>query len=143
MDLNSLYTEIILEHSRNPQNKRPLPCATCHERGHNPSCGDDITLELQLEEGRVVDAAFTGNGCAISQASTSMMIDLIKGKTTREASKLTETFLAMIKQDLENDVDLKQLGDAVALKGVAQMPARVKCAVLAWHTLQEAIKTGA
>lgn len=140
MDLNSLYTQIILEHSRNTKNKRELPCATCKERGHNPSCGDDITLELQLEDERVVDAAFTGVGCAISQASTSMMIDLIKGKTTNEVAQLTDTFLAMIRQELDNDASLRDLGEAVALKGISQMPARVKCAVLAWHTLQEAIK---
>ncbi|KLU39111.1 MAG: nitrogen fixation protein NifU [Peptococcaceae bacterium 1109] len=143
MDLSTLYTEIILQHSRSSQNRRHLPCATCHERGHNPSCGDDIVLELQLEGGRVVDAAFTGQGCAISQASTSIMIDLIKGKTEEEARELAETFLAMIKHELPQGAELDVLGDAVALQGVAQMPARVKCAVLAWHTLQQAMKTGA
>ena len=143
MDLSTLYTEIILQHSRNSQNRRQLPCATCKERGHNPTCGDDITIELQVEDGRVVDAAFTGQGCAISQASTSMMIDLVRGKTTAEAQQLIDMFLAMIGQELGSDVDLNALGDAIALQGVAQMPARVKCAVLAWHTFQEAIKTGA
>jgi len=143
MDLNALYTEIILQHSRSSQNRRHLPCATCHERGHSPSCGDDITIELQLEGGRVVDAAFTGQGCAISQASTSIMIDLIKGKTADEARQLADLFLAMIRQELPCGAELDVLGDAVALQGVAQMPARVKCAVLAWHTLQEAIQKGA
>jgi nitrogen fixation NifU-like protein len=91
----------------------------------------------------VVDAAFTGQGCAISQASTSIMIDLIKGTTEEEARELAETFLAMIKHELPQGAQLDVLGDAVALQGVAQMPARVKCAVLAWHTLQQAMKTGA
>lgn len=143
MDLSALYTEIILHHSRSSQNRRHLSCATCKERGHNPACGDDILLELQLEEGRVVDAAFSGHGCAISQASTSIMIDLIKGKTIQEAQELVQTFLAMIRQELPGDAELRVLGDAVALKGVAQMPPRVKCAVLAWHTLQQAIEAGA
>ena len=123
MDLSSLYTELILEHSRNCDNKRHLDCATCTKRGHNPSCGDDITIELLMEDGKIVDAAFTGTGCAISQASTSMMIDLVKGRSAEEAQGLSEMFLGMIK-----------------FQNISNMPARVKCAVLAWHTLTQAIQ---
>ena len=97
MDLNAIYTELILEHSRHSCNKGHLDCANCVERGYNPSCGDDITLEFYLSNGIIESAAFTGTGCAISQASTSIMIDLVKGKSVEEAVKLADTFLGMIK----------------------------------------------
>ena len=121
MSLADIYTELIAEHSRSTENKHELAGATVKERGHNPSCGDEITLELIVEAGKIKDAAFTGVGCAISQASTSMMIDLVKGK------KLTEE-------------ELEELDEAAALEGVSHMPARVKCAVLSWHTLDTALK---
>lgn len=141
MSLESIYTDIILEHSQSDHNKRHLDCATCKERGHNPSCGDDIVLELIVKDDIVEDAAFTGTGCAISQASTSMMIDLINGKSVEEATILADTFLNMIKKIIEEESDLEILEDAVAFKNISNMPARVKCAVLAWHTLKEAIKS--
>ena len=140
MNLDALYTDLILEHSRNCENKRRLECATCSKRGHNPSCGDDITIELLLEEGQILDAAFTGNGCAISQASTSMMIDLVKGRSAEEVQKLTDIFLKMIRREIKNEEELEILDEAIAFQNISNMPARVKCAVLAWHTLKEAIK---
>lgn len=138
MDIRDIYTQIITEESRNSKNKRYLNHPTHEEKGHNPSCGDEITLQLQIENGVIKDASYVGIGCAISQASTSLMIDLVKGKTLEEAKKLCEIFLAMITEGLEGD-ELKLLKDAVALKNISTMPARVKCAVLAWHTLKNII----
>jgi nitrogen fixation NifU-like protein len=140
MDLDSVYTELIMEHNKNSRNKHSLEDADLSEHGHNPSCGDDITLELKFDGDTISDAAFTGSGCAISQASTSIMIDLIKGKSIEEALELVETFIAMIKKDIEDQQELRKLKDAMALKNISNMPARVKCAVLSWHTLKEALK---
>ncbi len=138
--LEEIYTEVITEHSRCQENKHPLECATCCRKGHNPSCGDEITLELQVEEGMVKDAAFTGAGCAISQASTDIMIDLMRGKTVEEAKALTEKFMAMIKREITDEDELEDLEEAIALKNISNMPARVKCALLAWRTLHEALE---
>lgn len=139
MDLNSIYSEIIMEHNRSKHNKRNLKEPDIAKRGHNPSCGDDITLQLKLNSNIVEDASFTGVGCAISQASTSIMIDLIKGKTIEDALDLVDTFLAMIKSEIEDKEELEKLEDAIAFENISNMPARVKCAVLAWHTLKEAL----
>ena len=138
--LGDLYTEVIGEHSRSPENKGELAAATVRERGHNPSCGDEITLELQIEDGIIKDAAFTGVGCAISQASTDIMIDLMRGKTVEEAKRLAELFTSMIKREVTNDAALEELDEAIALKNISNMPARVKCAVLAWHTLEDVLE---
>ena len=138
--LGDLYTEVIGEHSRSPENKGALAAATVRERGHNPSCGDEITLELQIEDGIIKDAAFTGVGCAISQASTDIMIDLMRGKTVEEAQRLAQLFTSMIKREVTDDAALEELDEAIALKNISNMPARVKCAVLAWHTLEDVIK---
>lgn len=137
MDLSQIYTEVITEHNRSSHNRRSLQDFTHKEHGHNPSCGDDITLELFIKDGKIADAAFTGTGCAISQASTSMMIDLIKGLPVAEAKKKTEAFLAMIKGEQSEEELEDVLEDAVILANIKNMPARVKCAVLAWHTLDE------
>lgn len=139
MDLSQIYTELIMEHSQSTHNRRHLNHSHCSERGHNPSCGDDIVLELEFEGDVIKEAAFTGSGCAISQASTSMMIDLINGKNKEEALELVETFIGMIKREITDDEELEKLEDAMVLKNISNMPARVKCAVLAWHTLKEAI----
>jgi len=139
MDLNSVYTELIMEHNKNSRNKKELEGADISEHGHNPSCGDDITLELKLDGDYIEDAAFTGSGCAISQASTSIMIDLIKGQKIKYALGLVETFIAMIKKEIDDPQELRKLKDAMALKNISNMPARVKCAVLSWHTLKEAL----
>ena len=138
--LGDLYTEVIGEHSRSPENKGELAAATVRERGHNPSCGDEITLELQIENDIIKDAAFTGVGCAISQASTDIMIDLMRGKTVEEAQRLAQLFTSMIKREVTDDAALEELDEAIALKNISNMPARVKCAVLAWHTLEDVIK---
>ena len=138
--LGDLYTEVIGEHSRSPENKGELAAATVRERGHNPSCGDEITLELLIEGDIIKDAAFTGVGCAISQASTDIMIDLMRGKTVEEAQRLAQLFTAMIKREVTDDAALEELDEAIALKNISNMPARVKCAVLAWHTLEDVLK---
>ena len=139
MILDDIYTELIAEHSRSPEHRHHLDNPTFTERGHNPSCGDEITLELEVVDGVITDASFTGVGCAISQASTDMMIDLLKGKSVEEAKRLANLFLAMIKGEVVDDSELEDLEDAAALKNIANMPARVKCATLAWHTLKTAI----
>ena len=139
MALEDIYTELIGEHSRNPENKHHLAHATCALKGHNPSCGDEITLELQIENGVVKDASFTGVGCAISQASTDIMIDLIRGQKVEKARELAEKFIGMIKREITDESELEELDEALALQNVSNMPARVKCAVLAWHTLDNAL----
>jgi nitrogen fixation NifU-like protein len=140
MNLNEIYTELIMEHNANKENKRNLEHADVCKRGHNPSCGDDITLEIAFDGDTIKDVSYTGSGCAISQASTSMMIDLIKGKSKQEALNLVDTFLKMIKREITDEDQLEELEDAMALKNISNMPARVKCAVLAWHTLKDAVE---
>lgn len=138
--LENIYTDLIAEHSRNTENKRHLKNHTHSLKGHNPSCGDEITLELFVEGGMIKDASFTGVGCAISQASTDLMIELVKGKSTEEAARLAGLFTGMIKREITDDKELEELEEAIALKNISNMPARVKCAVLAWRTLDEALK---
>ena len=142
MDLKALYNEVIVENSRSTENRHKVEDANAVMEGVNPSCGDDITLELRIRDGIIEDAGFTGDGCAISQASASMMIDLILGKTEEEAKSLLTTFYGMIKGEITDEDQLETLEDAVALQGISHMPARVKCAVLAWHTLEEALDGG-
>ena len=139
MDLKALYNQIIVENSRASHNRHKVDHATAVLEGVNPSCGDDITLELKVLDGKIKEAGFTGTGCAISQASASLMIDLVTGKTVEEAKELLSTFYGMIKGEITDDDQLEVLDDIVALKGVCHMPGRVKCAVLAWHTLEEAL----
>ncbi len=140
MNLNEIYTELIMEHNMSKRNRRKLEDSDISEKGHNPSCGDEIEIEVKFDGDVIADIAFTGSGCAISQASTSMMIDLIKGKTKAEAAELIEKFIGMIKRDIKDDEELEVLEDAMVLKNISNMPARVKCAVLAWHTLDEIMK---
>ena len=135
--MDQLYTELILEHNQDKRNKHELSEFTNSEHGHNPSCGDDLTLQLNVVDGIIKDAAYTGSGCAISQASASMMIDI---KSVEEALRLVEIFLGMIKKEITDENELEELEDAMALQNISNMPARVKCAVLAWHTLKEALK---
>ncbi len=135
-DLESIYTDIIMEQSTAKYNKHKLENKDDEEHGHNPSCGDDITLEIKFNGDKIEDLSYTGSGCAISQASTSIMIDLLKGKTKKEALNLIEMFLKMIKREDIKEEDLESLEDAKALQNISNMPARVKCAELAWYTMQ-------
>ena len=136
-DLNSIYNELIMEHSMNSYNKKKLEKADLCDIGHNPNCGDEITLEVKMNGNVIEDMAFSGHGCAISQASTSIMIDTLKGKTIEEAKEIIKTFISMIKREEVDEANLEKLEDAIAFKNVANMPARVKCALLAWHTLDD------
>ena len=136
-DLTDVYNDLIMEHSMNSYNKKKLEGANYSEIGHNPNCGDEITLELKLDGNKIEDMAFTGHGCAISQASTSIMIDTLRGKTIEEAKEIIKTFIEMIKREITDEEQLKKLEDAIAFKNVSNMPARVKCALLAWHTLED------
>lgn len=139
MELNDIYTEIIAENSKSQRNKRKIENPDVTLEGINPSCGDDITLALRMNGDVIEDAAFTGVGCAISQASSSIMIDLVKGKTIDEAKQLIQTFLGMITREVTDEEQLEALDEAIAFQNISNMPARVKCAVLSWHTLENAI----
>ena len=137
--MDDLYTELITEHSRSTEHRKHLENPTSIEHGHNPSCGDDITLEVKIENGIISEASFNGVGCAISQASTDMMIDLMEGKSVEEARRLIDLFIRMIKSELNDDDDIEELDEAATLENISNLPARVKCAVLAWRTLDRAI----
>lgn len=141
-DLSDVYNDLIMEHSMNSYNKRKLDEADLCELGHNPSCGDEITLELKLNGNVIEDMAFLGHGCAISQASTSIMIDTLKGKTIEDAKEIIKTFIEMIKRETTDEKELEILEDAIAFRNISNMPARVKCALLAWHTLEDMLKKG-
>ena len=139
MENRNFYNEILTEHNMRPEFKHELPDANIVLEGKNPNCGDDIFLKLKVEDGVITDGAFTGDGCAISNASADIMLGMIIGKTKEEALQLGELFLKMIKGEA-SDEEIDQLEEASALKDIAHMPARVKCAVLGWHTLKEALK---
>ena len=136
---NSFYNEILTEHNIRPEHKHDLPDANIVLEGVNPSCGDDIWLKLKVENGVVEDGAFVGDGCAISQASADIMLDMIVGRTKDEALHYADLYLKMI-QGSATPEEIDELEEAGALQDVAHMPARVKCAVLGWHTLQESLK---
>lgn len=136
-DLNDVYNDLIMEHSMNSYNKKQLENPDYEEKGHNPNCGDEITLELKLDGNKIKDLAFLGHGCAISQSSTSIMIDTLKGKTIDEAKEIIKTFIEMIKRETTDEKELEKLEDAIAFRNIANMPARVKCALLAWHTMED------
>ena len=138
---NTFYNEILTDHNLHPGHKHDLPDANLVLEGVNPSCGDDIWLKLKVENDEIVDGAFVGDGCAISQASADMMLDLIIGKKKDEALKLADIFLRMIKGSV-SDEELDELEEASILKDIAHMPARVKCAVLGWHTMEELLWDG-
>ena len=136
MQHNTFYNEILTDHNLHPVHKKELPDANCTLEGVNPSCGDDIILQLRIENGIVCDGAYTGEGCAISQASADMMLDLVIGKSEEEARRLADIFFRMIKGKITEE-EKEELDEAGVLEDVSHMPARVKCAVLGWHTLTE------
>ncbi len=135
----SFYNEILTDHNLHPMHKHALPDANMQLEGVNPSCGDDIILNLKVEDGKIVDGSFTGDGCAISQASADIMLDLIIGREVEEAERLKESFLHMIKGEA-TDEEMELLEEAGALADISHMPARVKCAVLGWHTLENMLE---
>ena len=136
-NLEEVYNDLIMEHSMNSYNKKKLDDADYCELGHNPNCGDEISIELKLDGDVIEDMAFTGHGCAISQASTSIMIDTLRGKTIEQAKEIIKTFIEMIKREITDEKELEKLEDAIAFRNIANMPARVKCALLAWHTMED------
>jgi nitrogen fixation NifU-like protein len=137
--LDDLYRELILDHYRHPRNRGELEGRTTRVEGYNPLCGDEVEVDLLLDDGVIKDVTFKGRGCSISQASSSMMTDAVKGRSKREALRLLEAFKKMM-----TDPDMEpatELGDLEAFQGVAKFPVRVKCATLAWHVLEEGLET--
>ena len=139
MNNRSFYNEILTEHNLRPEHKHELPDADLTLDGVNPSCGDEITLKLKVEGDTIVDGAFVGNGCAISQASADIMLGMVIGKKKKEALHLGELFFKMIRGEASED-EIDELEEASALQDIAHMPARTKCAVLGWRTLREMFK---
>jgi nitrogen fixation NifU-like protein len=138
--LNSLYQQLILEHYRNPRNKGEMDDPQVEVHMRNPSCGDEIKLQLRVERGRIADVRFTGHGCSISQAAVSMMTQVLKDKPLDEVAPVVERFTEMMHGDQEAARD-RSMGDLRALAGVSRFPVRVKCALLGFDALQEALKT--
>lgn len=138
-ELNDLYQEVILDHNKNPRNFREIENATNKADGHNPLCGDQLKVYLNLENDTVTDVAFKGSGCAISKASASMMTQAVKGKTKAEAETLFNEFRAMVMGELDIETDENSLGKLKIFAGVLEFPARVKCASLSWHTVHAAL----
>ncbi len=136
-ELDDLYRDIILDHYRHPRHKGHLASPSATHEGLNPLCGDEVTIEIAVRDGRIRDIAYMGSGCSISQSSASMMTEAVHGKPVAEVKSLIEGFTAMMRGS--EDVDPESLGDLEALSGVRKFPVRVKCATLAWHTLDEAL----
>jgi nitrogen fixation NifU-like protein len=137
-ELDALYRDVVLDHYRTPRGRKPLPKPDVENQGFNPVCGDEVKVALRIEGGRIAEAAIQGRGCAISVAAGSMLAELLVGKTSAEVEKLGEAFRAMLHgQPVPAGVDL---GDLEALEGVKNLPVRVKCALLAWTTLRDALK---
>ncbi len=142
-DLRDLYQEVIFDHNRNPRNFRVMDDANRKVDGFNPLCGDRLTLFLKIDPEHIIqDASFQGSGCAISTASVSLMTEIVKGKTEQEAEQLFQAFHEMTTGQDEN-VNREAVGKLAVLAGVREYPARVKCATLAWHTLDAALKNQA
>jgi nitrogen fixation NifU-like protein len=138
-DLSDLYQEVILDHNRRPRNFGALPSPDRQAHGHNPLCGDRLTIYLGLDGDIVRDVRFEGSGCAISKASASLMTEAVKGHTVGEALTTFDRFQAMVTRSMESDLDAEGLGKLEVFAGVREFPMRVKCATLAWHTLKSAL----
>jgi len=141
-DLRELYQQVILDHNRSPRNFKEVPDANHGAEGTNPLCGDKITVNVKVTDGVIEDVGFQGSGCAISQATASLMTSAVKGKTTEEAERLFQAFHRMVTAP-DGAADTKLLGKLAALSGVKKFPARVKCANLPWHTLHAALSDSA
>lgn len=139
-DLRELYQETILDHSKRPHNFREIADANAKAVGHNPLCGDRVIVFLRLDDGTIADVAFVGQGCAISKASASLMTDAVKGKSKSQAHELFGRFHKMVTGRPGEPVDTQSLGKLSVLSGVCEFPVRVKCASLAWHTLEAALE---
>lgn len=141
METKTFYNEVLTDHNMHPYHKHDIDNADLELEGVNPSCGDDIILKLKFDDAKktIVDGAFTGDGCAISQASADIMLELIIGKPIDEAVHLSELFLKMIKDEATEE-EIDELDEARALRDISHMPARVKCAVLGWHTMEEMVE---
>ncbi len=138
-ELSDLYQEVILDHNKNPRNFREIEDADNTADGKNPLCGDALRVYVSLEDGKVKDVAFKGSGCAISKASASMMTQVVKGKSKKEAEVLFDEFHKMVTGELDVETEENSLGKLKIFAGVLEFPARVKCASLSWHTLHAAL----
>ena len=138
MDFKTFYNEVVTDHNMHPLHKQAIEDPDFEMEGVNPSCGDEITLQLKVKDGVITEGGFVGDGCAISQASADIMIDMVIGKKTEEALHLADLFIRMIKSEATPE-EIDELQEAGALADISHMPARVKCAVLGWHTLDEMI----
>jgi nitrogen fixation NifU-like protein len=139
-DLTDLYQEVILDHYRNPHNFREMADADRSAEGYNPLCGDRLTVYLRMDGDTVSEVTFQGTGCAISQASASVMTDAVKGKTPDQLKELFTRFRSLVTEEGEADADLEAFGELAAMSGVRAFPTRVKCATLGWHTLLAALE---
>lgn len=139
-DLRELYQQVILDHSKKPRNFQKLEGANRTAQGHNPLCGDDVTVYLRLEDDAIRNISFQGSGCAISKASASMMTDSVKGKTKADAEALFRRFHDLVTVGEDEAADLGGMGKLAVFAGVREFPVRVKCATLAWHTLRAALE---
>ena len=137
MDMDDLYQEMILDHYKNPRNKHVMENSDYDAKGHNPLCGDNIQIFLHMNGDIIEDISFEGSGCAISQASASLLTELLKGKDVKDANHLFDNMHDML---TGNEVDLEEMGKLAALSGVSEFPMRVKCATLAWHTMKAALE---
>ena len=137
MSVNELYTPALLDHVSNPDYNHELEGATHSHQGVNPSCGDELELHLKIKDGVIEDASWTGIGCAISKGSADMMSDLIVGETVENARHLADLFHRLVLGEKLNDEEREELDEAPSLESISKMPARVKCAELAWRTLEE------
>lgn len=138
-ELSELYQQVILDHNKKPRNFHELATANRKADGHNPLCGDQLTVYLEMEGDAVKDVAFVGSGCAISKASASMMTQAVKGKTKEEAEVLFDEFHRMVRGEMDEEAEENHLGRLKIFAGVREFPARVKCASLSWHTLHAAL----
>jgi nitrogen fixation NifU-like protein len=139
-DLNELYQSVILDHNRSPRNFREIPDSEHHAKGHNPLCGDRLTVWAELDGDTITDVSFVGDGCAISKASASLMTEAVKGKTITEARKMFAGFQDLVTGQRTPQESKEVLGKLVLFAGVSEFPVRVKCASLSWHTLNAALE---